>query len=120
MNRVMIGNVLSGLFALAMLGSGAANVSGQMEEAITHLGYPAYFAVIIGVWKLLGAVAVVVPGFPAVRNAAYAGFTFVLTGAAISHLAVGDAVGTAVPPLVMLALGLGGGYLRLQGDEAAS
>lgn len=116
MDSSMIGKGLTGLFALAMLASGGASVTGQMNEAMAHLGYPAYFATILGVWKILGAVALVVPGFPVLRNAAYAGFTFAMTGAFVSHLAVGDAVGDSIAPMVMLTVALGGLYLSGQGS----
>ena len=69
-----------------------------------HLGYPLYFASILGVWKLLGAIAIVVPGFPRLKEWAYAGFCFDLTAAALSHAAVGDTTGDIVAPLVFLAL----------------
>jgi uncharacterized membrane protein YphA (DoxX/SURF4 family) len=76
----------------------------QMLTELQHLGYPEYFATILGVWKLLGAVAVVVPGLPRVKEWAYAGFFFNLTAAAASHAAVGDSLSDIVPPLVFLAL----------------
>lgn len=57
---------------------------------IERLGYPAYFLVILGVWKLLGAVAVVIPRFPRLKEWAYAGVVFNLTGALVSHVASGD------------------------------
>jgi uncharacterized membrane protein YphA (DoxX/SURF4 family) len=62
-------------------------------DGMTHLGYPAYFCVILGVWKVLGAVAVLVPRFPRLKEWAYAGAVFELTGASASHLAVGDGGG---------------------------
>ena len=57
---------------------------------IERLGYPLYFLVILGVWKLLGAVALVVPRFPRLKEWAYAGVVFNLTGALASHVASGD------------------------------
>jgi uncharacterized membrane protein YphA (DoxX/SURF4 family) len=69
-----------------------------------HLGYPAYFASILGVWKLLGAIAVVIPGYPRLKVLAYAGFFFDLTGAAASRAFVGDGAGDIIAPLVFLAL----------------
>jgi uncharacterized membrane protein YphA (DoxX/SURF4 family) len=61
----------------------------QVHVIIDRLGYPAYFLVILGVWKLLGAVAVIVPRFPRLKEWAYAGVVFNLTGAFVSNLASG-------------------------------
>lgn len=62
-----------------------------------QLSYPPYFAVIIGVWKVPGAVALLVPRFPRLKEWAYAGAVFTYTGAAASHLAVGDGAGALGP-----------------------
>lgn len=55
------------------------------------LGYPVYFVVLLGIWKLLGAVALAVPGFPRLKEWAYAGTVFELTGAVVSHAVSGSA-----------------------------
>jgi hypothetical protein len=57
---------------------------------VVALGYPAYVVTILGVWKLLAVPALLVPGFDRLKEWAYAGVMFDLTGAAASHLAVGD------------------------------
>lgn len=77
-----------------------------------HLGYPVYFATILGMWKLLGAITVVLPGLPRLKKLAYAGFFFDLTGAAMSHAFVGDGIGHIVGPLVFLALVVASYQLR--------
>jgi DoxX-like family len=69
-----------------------------------YLGYPAYFLVIIGVWKVPGAVALLVPQFPQLTEWAYAGAFFTYTGAAASHLAVGDGVALWWGPVVFAAI----------------
>lgn len=71
---------------------------------IASLGYPAYVLLIIGVWKLLGAVAVLVPRFPRLKEWAYAGMFFNYTGAIASHLAVGH--GAASVAYLIIATGL--------------
>jgi uncharacterized membrane protein YphA (DoxX/SURF4 family) len=76
----------------------------QVMATLAHLGYPAYFATILGVWKVLGAIAIVVPGIPRVKEWAYAGFFFDLTGAAATRAFVGDGIGDILAPLVFLAL----------------
>ena len=78
--------------------------SPEVVAGIHHLGYPLYFATLLSAWKLLGAIAITAPGLPRVKEWAYAGFAFDLTGAAISHAAVGDSTGDIVAPLVFLAL----------------
>lgn len=78
--------------------------SPEVVAGIHHLGYPLYFATLLSAWKLLGAIAITVPGLPRVKEWAYAGFVFDLTGAAISHASVGDGAGDIVAPLVFLAL----------------
>jgi DoxX-like family len=79
---------------------------------VQHLGYPLYFATLLGVWKLLGAIVITAPGLPRVKEWAYAGFCFDLTAAAMSHAAVGDATGDIVAPLVFLALVVASWALR--------
>lgn len=105
---------LTGLFAFSISGSGAMNLSRAPEvmEGIAHLGYPAYFPLILGTWKLLGAGALLAPGTPRLKEWATAGFTFALTGASLSHLLAGDPVSNAVAPLVLLSICLGSWALR--------
>ncbi|HZH14620.1 MAG TPA: DoxX family protein [Archangium sp.] len=97
--------VLTGLFGLMMLASGAMYLSGapQPVEGFRHLGYPDYFRILLGIGKLLGAVALLVPVVPrTLREWAYAGFTINLVSASVSHYAVGDPTGQVVSPLVIL------------------
>jgi len=96
----------TGLAALALAGGGIGQVSRspEMVANMVKLGYPAYFMVILGTWKLLAALALVVPGAPRLKEWAYAGLTFLLTGAFVSHLAAGDPLGNSVAPLAILAV----------------
>jgi hypothetical protein len=71
---------------------------------ITHLGYPAYFLTILGVWKILGVVALLIPKFPLLKEWTYAGFFFAMSGAVFSHIAVGDPMKELVPSLLLLIL----------------
>ncbi len=82
----------TGLLAIGMLQSGFFAVirSQQWIDLITGLGYPVYFLTIIGVWKILGVIAILIPGFKLIKEWAYAGFFFAMTGALFSHIAVGD------------------------------
>ncbi|MCO4747186.1 MAG: DoxX family protein [Proteobacteria bacterium] len=102
----------TGLFALAMGAGGAADLSGSLDEAMVQLGMPLYLATILGTWKLLGVVALLAPGFARIKEWAYAGFFFNLSGAAASHILAGHGLGAAVPPLVLLAVGAASYALR--------
>lgn len=84
----------------------------QQVAVLAQLGYPAYLLYILGFWKLLGAVTVVVPGVPLLKEWAYAGFFFDLTGAAASHAFTGDGVGPILQPLFFLALVMASWALR--------
>jgi uncharacterized membrane protein YphA (DoxX/SURF4 family) len=85
----------------------------QVLGIIHRLGYPSYFLVILGVWKLLGAVALIVPRFPRLKEWAYAGAFFDLTGAVLSQLAVGLIdVGLLIYPMAMTGVALMSWALR--------
>ena len=85
----------------------------QVRGLIERLGYPQYFLVILGIWKLLGAVALIVPRFPRLKEWAYAGVLFDLTGAVASQLATGwmDA-GTIAYPIAMTGIAVASWALR--------
>ncbi|TDS50507.1 DoxX family protein [Myroides indicus] len=75
---------------------------GGYNEIVTKLGYPLYLLSIIGTWKILGVIAILIPKSPLLKEWAYAGFFFVMTGAAISHLAVDQPFVETMPALVLL------------------
>jgi len=79
---------------------------------IKYLGYPVYFLTVLGVWKILGVVALLVPKFPLVKEWAYAGFFFIMSGAIYSHIAVGDPVTELLPSLLLLTLTVVSWYFR--------
>jgi uncharacterized membrane protein YphA (DoxX/SURF4 family) len=87
---------------------------------ITQLGYPPYLLRILGAWKVLGALAVVVPGLPRLKEWAYAGFFFELTGAAASHAFAGHGAGEILAPLAFLALVMASAALRPASRRCAS
>ncbi len=92
--------------ALGMVSTGVVQLMRMQKEVeqITALGYPVYFLTLMGIWKLLGVVAVLVPRLPLLKEWAYAGFFFNMTGAAISHWASGSPVSQIFPSLLLLAL----------------
>jgi uncharacterized membrane protein len=75
---------------------------GGYNEIVTSLGYPLYFLSILGTWKLLGVIAILVPKFPLVKEWAYAGFFFAMSGALISHLTVGQPFAETLPSLILM------------------
>jgi uncharacterized membrane protein YphA (DoxX/SURF4 family) len=79
---------------------------------IVHLGYPVYFLTILGIWKILGVIALLVPGFPMLKEWAYAGFFFIMSGAIISHIASADPLTEIFPSLLLLVLTLVSWYFR--------
>jgi hypothetical protein len=81
-------------------------------DMITHLGYPAYILTILGIWKMLGVVAVLIPKFPLVKEWAYAGFFFIMSGAIFSHIVVGDPITATFPALLVLVLIVVSWYFR--------
>ena len=93
----------------------------QVRGLIERLGYPLYFLVILGIWKLLGAVALVIPRFPCLKEWAYAGVLFDLTGAVASLAASGlmDARTTAYP-IVMIGVTVASWTLRPSSRRLAS
>jgi len=91
-----------------------------MLSELAHLGYPAYFSTILGAWKLLGAIAIVAPRFPRLKEWAYAGFFFDLTSAAFSHASAGDGAGDILAPLGFLALVVASWALRPESRKLQS
>lgn len=90
----------------------AASSVAKFIKAYTALGYPLYLLSILGAWKLLGVVAILVPRFPLVKEWAYAGFFFAMSGAFVSHLVVRQAFAEAVPSLTLLVFTVLSWYFR--------
>jgi hypothetical protein len=103
--------------ALGMVSTGAVQLFKAREgqggaEMLTHLGYPVYLLTILGIWKLLGVIAVLNPKFPLLKEWAYAGFFFVMSGAMFSHIALGDPIKEIFPSLLLLILTVVSWYFR--------
>ncbi|TGN18777.1 DoxX family protein [Leptospira idonii] len=99
--------------ALGMTSTGIVQLLRVKEdvEFVLNLGYPVYFLTILGVWKLLGTVAVLVPRFPLIKEWAYAGFFFSMSGAAFSHIAMNN-WSEIFPSLLLLSLTVVSWYFR--------
>jgi hypothetical protein len=74
------------------------------KRVVTHLGYPLYFMTILGVCYMSAGVVLLAPRLPRLKEWAYAGLTFIYTGATASHIWVGDDAKTLVGPLIFVAL----------------
>lgn len=100
--------------ALGMLSTGIVQLLQMKQETdmMAHLGYPPYFLTILGIWKLLGTVAVLIPKFPLLKEWAYAGFFFAMSGAVFSHLACSDEAKELFGPLLLLLLTVVSWYFR--------
>lgn len=110
--------------SLGMLSTGIGqlfNLKGQGgADMIVHLGYPLYLLTILGVWKMLGVVAVLIPKFPLLKEWTYAGFVFIMTGAVFSHIATGDPVIEIFPATLLLILTVVSWYFRPENRKLIS
>jgi uncharacterized membrane protein len=100
--------------ALAMIASGVQQLFhiGGFVAIMAHLGYPLYFSLILGTWKILGVVALLIPKFPLLKEWAYAGFFFAMSGAICSHIASGDPLNELFPASLLLILTVVSWYFR--------
>lgn len=100
--------------AFGMTFTGAVQLIRMKEniDMMNHLGYPVYLLTLLGVWKVLGSIAVLVPKFPLVKEWAYAGFFFAMSGAVFSHVAVGDSAITLFGPSLLIVLTAVSWYFR--------
>ncbi len=115
--------------ALGMLSTGTLQLFRAKAEGalappgvygITHLGYPVYFLTILGIWKILGVVAVLIPKSPLLKEWAYAGFFFAMSGAVFSHIAIGDPMKETFPALLLLILTVVSWYFRPENRKIIS
>lgn len=100
--------------ALGMVSTGIVQLIAMPKEITNFesLGYPLYLMTILGVWKLLGTIAVLIPKFPLLKEWAYAGFFFAMSGAAISHLVCGHDIQQLFGPVLLLVLTFISWYFR--------
>jgi uncharacterized membrane protein YphA (DoxX/SURF4 family) len=115
--------IATALTAFVFLSGGPPEIARYQPvmQGMRHLGYPDYFMVILGVWKILGGLVVLAPGLPRLKEWAYAGMLFDLSGAAASHASVGDPVMKIATPLIILGVVMASWALRpesrkLRGD----
>ena len=100
--------------ALGMLSTGVVQLLKVEEQVqpVIDLGYPAYFLTILGVWKIAGVIVLLLPKLPLLKEWAYAGFFFAMSGAIFSHLAAGAQESEIFPSLLLLVLTAISWYFR--------
>jgi len=100
--------------ALGMVSTGIVQLLKDEKEVamMTRLGYPDYFLTIIGTWKILGVVAILIPKFPLLKEWAYAGFFIAMSGAVASHLMSGSEAEDLFGPTLLLILTIVSWYFR--------
>src|ERR1700730_1946498 len=100
--------------ALAMLAGGIQQIfhTKGFVDIIVHLGYPLYLLTLLGIWQILRAAALLVPKFPLLKEWAYAGFFFAMSGAVFSHIASHDSIKEIFPSLFLLILTVVSWYFR--------
>ena len=100
--------------SLGMLSTGIVQLTKMKEEVdnVTQLGYPEYIFTILGVWKILGVAGVLIPKYPLLKEWAYAGFFFAMSGALISHIIMTDPIIESFGPALLLVLTVVSWYFR--------
>jgi len=100
--------------SLGMVSTGIVQLIHRKEEVamMAHLGYPEYFLTIIGIWKMLGIGTVLIPKFTILKEWAYAGFFFAMSGAIWSHVALNDPLKEIFGPSLLLVLTIISWYYR--------
>lgn len=106
--------IATGWLALGMLSTGIVQLLSMEEEVamMKELGYPVYFLTLLGIWKILGVVAVLIPKFAVLKEWAYVGFFFAMTGAIYSHIASGSSLSELFGPSLLLILTAVSWYFR--------
>lgn len=102
-------------FSIALSGIGQLMRYGGNVDLVAAIGFPLYITSILGTWKLLGIVAILIPGFPRLKEWAYSGIFFLMTGASLSHVLAhdyGDGGFNVILPLFYAALAVASWALR--------
>jgi hypothetical protein len=106
--------IVTGLLSFGMIAGGIAQLirAKPNVDGMISLGYPLYVLTILGIWKLLAVFTILIPKYPLVKEWAYAGLFFLLSGGVISHLASGEGILKALPVFVFMCLTVASWYLR--------
>lgn len=103
--------ITTALLAFILISGGLWLMAGS-QPMDAYLGFPAYFWQILGFWKILGGIAILVPRFPVLKEWAYAGIVFNMTGASAARAFVGDSAAHIIAPLVICGIALASWFLR--------
>ena len=106
--------IITGILSFCIFSGGLAQAL-QLKQTIDGfkpLGYPTYFISLIGIWKMLGIIAILIPGFKLLKEWAYAGIFFTMTGAVISHIASNDIKAQIIAPILFSVFTVLSWYLR--------
>lgn len=106
--------IITGILSFCLFSGGLAQalqVQGVVQ-GFKPLGYPTYFISMIGIWKMLGIIAILIPGFKLLKEWAYAGLFFTMTGAVVSHIASNDIHAQILAPVVFSIFTVLSWYLR--------
>ena len=106
--------IITGILSFCIFSGGLAQalLVKQVVQGFKPLGYPTYFISLIGIWKVLGIIAILIPGFKLLKEWAYAGIFFTMTGAVISHIASNDVHAQIISPVVLAVFTVLSWYLR--------
>ncbi len=106
--------IITAILSFCIFSGGLAQAL-QLKDVVQGfkpLGYPNYFISLIGIWKVLGIIAILVPKFPLLKEWAYAGIFFAMTGAVISHIASNDIHVQIIAPFLLVVFTVLSWYLR--------
>ncbi len=84
----------------------------EIDRTVDHLGFPEYVLTVLGIWKILGVIAILIPKYPLLKEWAYAGFFFNMTGALYAHIVMQDPFGEIFPATLLLVLTVVSYYFR--------
>lgn len=106
--------VFTALLALGYLTGGVVDILQPADflKEVGKLGYPLYFFVMLGCWKIAGALVVLAPGLRRAKEWAYAGMVFNLTSAGVAHVMINDSIGDTIPSQILLVFVLASWALR--------
>jgi uncharacterized membrane protein YphA (DoxX/SURF4 family) len=113
-NRLIAYWIITVLIAVEFLVGGVMDIFKipPYDAVASHLSYPAYFSIITGIWKVLGSAAIIVPRFVILKEWAYAGMFFNMTGAVASHIFANDAIVVLIVPIIFACLVVASWALR--------
>jgi hypothetical protein len=106
--------IITGILSFCIFLGGLAQAvqANGVVQGFKPLGYPTYFISLIGVWKMLGVIAILIPNFKLLKEWAYAGIFFAMTGAVISHIASNDVHVQIIAPFLFAVFTVLSWYLR--------